>query len=329
MNITEIMQSKRWKAFMGYVYGWGATVVLLGALFKLQHWPYSGPMLTVGLVTEAFIFFLSVFEPAVEVPDWGKVYPELREDYSTLLNDDEDEFDIPTPTQQPQLGGLFDNSEVTPELLSKVSKSLTDLSNTASGLADISTATLATDVYVKNLNAASESMNTFAQMNEQANQSVNDSVEQLVQAYANSAQNFSETSTEFNSRMNTSADKLTSELNKTSEKLSVAYSDMTTNIDDNVKSFANNSKDFQSELTQLNGHMSALNSAYLNQLKNTEDQGKVNQQYIADLNEMHTAISASLQQMKQYHEHSQKLNQNIEALNNVYGNMLGAMSYKK
>jgi hypothetical protein len=38
MNISEIIQSKRWKVLMGYVYGWGAAIVLIGALFKLQHW---------------------------------------------------------------------------------------------------------------------------------------------------------------------------------------------------------------------------------------------------------------------------------------------------
>ena len=59
MNLGEIFKTKRWKTFMGYVYGWGASVVMLGALFKLQHWEYSGLFLTIGLITEAFIFFLS------------------------------------------------------------------------------------------------------------------------------------------------------------------------------------------------------------------------------------------------------------------------------
>ena len=53
--------SKSWKGFMAYVYGWGASVVIVGALFKLQHYPGSGPMLIIGLGTEAIIFFLSLF----------------------------------------------------------------------------------------------------------------------------------------------------------------------------------------------------------------------------------------------------------------------------
>ncbi|MCL3780137.1 gliding motility protein GldL [Prolixibacteraceae bacterium JC049] len=324
MNITEIMQSKRWKTFMGFVYGWGAAVVMLGALFKLQHWPYSGPMLTVGLVTEAFIFFLSAFEPPTELPEWGKVYPELREDYDSLMDD---EFEL--SNNETKIGDILKNTEITPELLSKVSKGLTDLSNTASSLTDISTATLATDIYVKNLNAASESVNTFAELNNHANQTLNSSVDQLVQSYSNSAQNFTQTSDELNTRMQSSGAKLASELEKTGDKLSSAYNEMASNIDNNVKSFDSNSKSFQSELSQLNQHITALNKAYQTQLKSSEDQGKVNEQYVTDLKELHTALAASLQQMKQYQEHSQQLNQNIEALNNIYGNMLGAMNYKK
>ena len=81
MNIGEIIQGKRWKAFTGYVYNLGASIVLLGALFKLEHWSYSGLLLIIGLCTEAFIFFVSAFEPPLEIPEWSKVYPELKEDY--------------------------------------------------------------------------------------------------------------------------------------------------------------------------------------------------------------------------------------------------------
>ena len=63
---------------MGYVYGWGAAIVMIGALFKLQHLQFSGLLLAVGLTTEAFIFFLSAFEPPLEIPEWSKVYPELK-----------------------------------------------------------------------------------------------------------------------------------------------------------------------------------------------------------------------------------------------------------
>ncbi|WP_297869817.1 gliding motility protein GldL [uncultured Flavobacterium sp.] len=65
------------KKAMGFLYGMGAAVVIIGALFKLQHWTGADIMLIVGLVTEAFIFALSAFEPVEKELDWSLVYPEL------------------------------------------------------------------------------------------------------------------------------------------------------------------------------------------------------------------------------------------------------------
>ena len=77
MNVAEIVQSSGWKNFMAKLYGIGAAVVIIGALFKIMHWPGASAMLTVGLGTEAIIFFFSAFEPLHEELDWTLVYPEL------------------------------------------------------------------------------------------------------------------------------------------------------------------------------------------------------------------------------------------------------------
>ncbi len=76
-NISEIVQGEKWRNFMKYLYAWGASVVLLGALFKLQYWPGAGVMLTIGMMTEVIIFFFSAFEPIHDEVDWTLVYPEL------------------------------------------------------------------------------------------------------------------------------------------------------------------------------------------------------------------------------------------------------------
>lgn len=65
------------KKLMNFLYGMGAAVVIVGALFKLMHWPGAGPMLIVGLLTEAAIFALSAFEAPEKELDWSLVYPEL------------------------------------------------------------------------------------------------------------------------------------------------------------------------------------------------------------------------------------------------------------
>jgi len=77
INISEIVQGAGWKNFMKYLYGWGACMVIVGALFKLQHWKGAGTMLTIGMTVEAVIFFFSAFEPIHEEVDWTLVYPEL------------------------------------------------------------------------------------------------------------------------------------------------------------------------------------------------------------------------------------------------------------
>lgn len=63
--------------FMGMLYGLGAAVVIIGALFKLMHWPGASAMLIIGLSTEALIFGLSAFEPVGVKYHWENVYPEL------------------------------------------------------------------------------------------------------------------------------------------------------------------------------------------------------------------------------------------------------------
>src|SRR5690606_22967141 len=70
------------KKVVNFCYGMGASVVLVGALFKISHIELGSligtNMLTVGLLVEAFIFAMSAFEPVDEEVDWSKVYPELK-----------------------------------------------------------------------------------------------------------------------------------------------------------------------------------------------------------------------------------------------------------
>ena len=73
----KLFQTKAYKVLMNYVYGWGASAVIIGALFKIMHFPGAGLILTIGMLVEAFIFFLSAFEPALEHYDWSRVFPAL------------------------------------------------------------------------------------------------------------------------------------------------------------------------------------------------------------------------------------------------------------
>src|SRR5210317_1045457 len=75
--ITNIVTSRAYRTFMARLYGWGASVVMIGALMKLEHFQYSSYFLIAGLGTEAIIFFFSAWEPTPEDYKWDRVYPEL------------------------------------------------------------------------------------------------------------------------------------------------------------------------------------------------------------------------------------------------------------
>lgn len=307
---------------MGYIYGWGASVVMIGALFKLEHWQYSGLLLTIGLITEAFIFFLSAFEPPLEIPEWSKVYPELREDYELM---DVEELN----PRKKGIDQLFSSSELTPELLDKVGKGLNDLSNTAKGISDITSATLATDMYVKNLGSASESINTFTEISNRANESINQSVGTLVESYTATASGLSETGKKVIEKLNQSGEEFTTQLVEAGKKLSERYNQSSELLTGELENISTSSKQYAGNLEKLNQNLTALNSNFENQLKNTESQFEASRKFSQDLTEMNSILTSSVDELKKYKENAELLNKNLEALNTIYGNMLGAMSYKK
>jgi gliding motility-associated protein GldL len=324
MNFGEIIRTKRWKTFMGYVYGWGASIVMIGALFKLEHLPYSGYILAVGLLTEAFIFFLSAFEPPLEMPDWGKVYPELREDYEIM------EFDVlDQPDHASKFNELLGKAEITPELITKVSKGLNDLSNAARGISDISTATLATDLYVKNLGSASDSMGKLAEINNMANESIHNSVEGLANTYSKTAQQLSSSGFDFISKLNKTGEEFAMKVTQSGDLLTKTYQETSKSLTADLQHIGQNSKQYSTGLESLNKNIEALNDSFVNQLKGTDVQFKATQKFSTDLQAMNEVLASSVEEIKKYKENAEKLNKHLEALNAIYGGMLGAMNYKK
>jgi gliding motility-associated protein GldL len=322
MNIGELIKTKRWKTFMGYVYGWGASVVMIGALFKLEHLKGSGILLSVGLITEAFIFFLSAFEPPLELPDWTKVYPELNEDY------DQESEQLGKKAKN-GFNDLFATNDLTPELLDKVGKGLTNLSNTAKGISDISTATLATDMYVKNLGTASESMGSLAETNNKANTTIQNTVGNMVNSYSATAQKISDSGIEALENMQKTGEKFSSILAETGKKLADTYNHAGNSVSAEIENIKDSSKQYSTHLQKLNGNLSTLNANFEAQIKGTEEQFRASQTFNKDLMAMNNILAASVEELKKYKENAEQLNKHLESLNTIYGNMLGAMSYKK
>ena len=141
------------KTIMPKVYGIGASVVIVGAMFKIEHWTGADEMLIIGLSTEAVIFFLSALEPPHAEPDWSKVYPELAEDYEAPAVATRISNKQGTITQQ--LDASLEKAKIGPELLDSLGKGLTHLADSAKKMSNLSDAAVATNDYANNVKKAS------------------------------------------------------------------------------------------------------------------------------------------------------------------------------
>ncbi len=325
MGMSDLTHSSKWKSFMNYCYSWGAAVVLMGALFKLQHWTGGGTMLTIGMSTEVLIFFLSAFEPSVEIPDWKKVYRQLRPDYVALEEDDE----LPYPVKQPAaFDNIFEKADISPDLLAKVKKGLQDLSNAASGIADISSATLVTDEYVKNMTDASESMAAFNDINTRATHSIEKSTSELVHSWDQSTQILTNSSKNLAQTFNDSSKKINDQLVSSGDKLAQSYKSFTELVNKDLSTLTEQTKTYSTGLSHINTSLSALNSSYELHLQNTKKLSESSAKAFEGYSKMTEVVNNSLEEAQKYRKQTEQLNKNLEALNHVYGNMLGAMNVK-
>lgn len=154
------VNGKGFKSFMAKLYGWGAAVVILGALFKILHLPGADLMLIVGLGTEAVIFFFSAFEKPAEEVDWTLVYPELAgmEDPDFIEGRLEKGSQL-TPTQE--LDNMLSEAKIDSELMQSLGDGMKKLSDTAGQLSTTADAAGATQEYSDQLSSAAKNMESL------------------------------------------------------------------------------------------------------------------------------------------------------------------------
>jgi gliding motility-associated protein GldL len=169
MGLAQFTQGKGFKLLMAKLYGWGASIVIIGALFKIQHWEGAGLMLTIGLLTEAIIFFFSAFEPPHEDVDWSLVYPELAGMHEPGGDKKKKKID---PVAQ-ELDRLLSDAKIGPELIQSLGTSFKALSENTGKMAQMTNASVATDEYVKNVQGASKNISTLSQSYEKAANAMN------------------------------------------------------------------------------------------------------------------------------------------------------------
>jgi gliding motility-associated protein GldL len=242
MSLAELVQSSGWKNFIAKLYGLGASVVIVGALFKIQHWPLAGTMLTIGLLTEAVIFFFSAFEPLHEEVDWSLVYPELAgiPEEGEVLPSHGDARRGAVGTGSGFAGGGFsgggggsvalskfdemlEKAEITPDLFQKLGVGMKKLGDATSNISVMGDISAASNKYMNNVNNATDSLG------------------KLAESYQNTTKVINETGSTYK------------------------------NMADSLSQIEVGGKSYQQQLEVLNKNLSALNAVYELQKKGADD----------------------------------------------------------
>lgn len=319
MGITELVQSSGWKSFTAKLYGFGASIVIVGALFKIQHWPGAGVALTAGLLIEAVIFFFSAFEPLHEELDWTLVYPEL----AGMSDPDEiDEFREQAIADRnvglQKFDELFQQSQINAEDVRSLGKHLNTISSTTETIGDITTASLATKEYFDKMGNAAKNMDTVASAYGSNTGVLNESVSELANSYKQTAALIDQKGKDIADRFASS-----------SANLTATYEAMSGEVKQEHANISQSQKQFNQQLESLAKNLEALNASYNEQVKGSKEHLADTSNVYRGLHDMVSNLQASVVETEKYKNEIVKLSESLSELNNVYGNMLSAMSIRK
>ncbi len=264
-------------------------------------------MLVVGLSTEAFIFFMSAFEPPHEEVDWGLVYPELAGvEEDRTINEKKTEISS-KKTALEKFDAMIESAEITPELFDKLGRGLNNLNTTTEKLQDISNVTAATNNYVENFEKASEKVSAFSDAYNNSAQKINSSAERLATTYEKSA-----------------------EVAGTSgEQLASSYGKLIESMNFELEKSTESGRSYNDQLNLMNKNLTALNAVYELQLQGANEQIEASKNLYGGLDDVMDNLRNSAEDTKRFREEISKLSHNLSAMNTVYGNMLSAMNFKQ
>lgn len=244
---------------MPKVYGIGAAVVILGAMFKIMHWPGAGAMLVLGLTTEAGIFVISAFQPVHLDPDWAKVYPQLAEGEEGVDGDEVASAD----NMAKKLSDMMSDAQINQETVNKLGAGLNNLSENASSLSNLSDAAVATNEYAANVKTASSKM---AEVN-----SAYDTTLVAMSSMANAAgdaQGYHEqvqAITKNLGALNAVYEMELGDANNHLKAMNKFYSNLSTAME-NLSDAGSDTQTLREEVSKLSGNLSSLNNVYGNML---------------------------------------------------------------
>ncbi|MBA2423632.1 MAG: gliding motility protein GldL [Chitinophagales bacterium] len=265
-RIVAFFETERGKRLKNLIIGLGASVVLLGALFKLQHWEFASELLIIGMCTEAFIFALLGILPPHRDYYWEKIYPELN-----MAPDDEELKMIKETSSHGsitnQLDQMMAEANMEPELIRRLGDNLRRLGDNISHLHDLTDASLATNEYS---NRAKQAAGALAEMK-------------------------------------------------------VAYTNATeaANL---LANAAGETKNYHEQVQLVSKNLAQLNVIYELELQDSNSHLKTMNKFYGSLTQAMDNLSESVEDTKRYRSEMAGLAKNLTQLNNVYGNMLSAMT---
>ncbi|MCF1192480.1 gliding motility protein GldL [Mangrovimonas sp. AS39] len=146
---------------MNMVYGLGAAVVIIGALFKIQHWPFGSLILTIGMIVEAIVFTVSAFEKQQGELDWSLVYPELAGGESTRKLGKKEEPKDAEGMLSKKLDNLLKEAKIDAELMTSLGNSIKNFEGAAKGISPAADGIAATKKYSEELTMAAAQMESL------------------------------------------------------------------------------------------------------------------------------------------------------------------------
>ena len=142
------------------VYGLGAAIVIVGALFKIQHWPYGSEILTLGMIVEALVFTYSAFERQTDDLDWSLVYPELSGGSAKVKAKKEEAKDAEGLLSK-KLDNLLKDAKIDSELMTSLGSSIRNFEGAAKGISPTVDAISSTKKYGEQMSLAAAQMESL------------------------------------------------------------------------------------------------------------------------------------------------------------------------
>jgi len=249
--------SKKWKLFMSKLYGIGAAVVIIGAMFKIEHWSGASALLIVGLSTEALIFFFSAFEPPHEDPDWSLVYPELATGEHGSGHGSIGKNGNKSLTEQ--LDSMLEEAKIEPELIASLGEGMRSLSTQAGQLNDIADVSGASKEYAGSLRTATSKVGELTE----TYQAASDSLTGLT-SHAEDGNNAGESLRKMSENLNSLNGMYELQLQEL-EKNRQLYSGISSLLE-NLQDSVEDTKLYKENIAELAKNLRTLNTVYSNML---------------------------------------------------------------